>query len=103
MRYVLDKDLMHWGAIVEETEQNTNKFQTKIDSFLKEQKSRLESMLTPDALSIKLAPRIQRLPILSSQDKNGKIDFDWPPEAQLEALAVFRKDMVKLIKLEIWY
>ena len=42
------------------------------------------------------------MPILSSKFKDGRIDFEYPTEADLK-LNANKLELVKLTKIEIWY
>ena len=46
-------------------------------------------------------PQFKRLPILSTQHKNGKIDFEWPTEADM--IDMVKEEIIKIVKIEIWY
>ena len=60
----------------------------------------MEELLLANTLSI-ATPQMRRLPILSTQHKNGKTDFEWPIESDLTEMV--REQVVKITKVEIWY
>ena len=91
---------MYWEAISKGTVKSQSAFQDKIDTFLKKQAEALEEILFANTLAI-ATPSLRKLPILSKAHKNGKIDFEWPTEPDVKEM--LRSQMVKLVKLEVWY
>ena len=79
---------------------NQNRFKRQIDSYIREQSDHLEDLLFSHTLAI-ASPELRRLPILSSVHKGGKVDFEWPSDSEMKDM--LKQQMVKLVKLEIWY
>ena len=60
----------------------------------------MEELLLANTLSL-ATPQLRRLPILSTQHKSGKTDFEWPTEAEITEMV--REQVLKITKVEIWY
>ena len=96
----LHEDLEHWSTIAKGTQRTQSGFKDRIEAFLKSQAEQLEELLLANTLSI-ATPQMRRLPILSTQHKSGKIDFEWPTESDLTEMV--KVQVVKITKVEIWY
>ena len=98
--YLFQENLAYWETISKGTLKNQHCFREKIDTFLKSQADSLEEILFANTLAI-ASPTLRKLPILSTVHKNGKLDFEWPTE--LEMKEMLKKQMVKIVKIELWY
>ena len=70
-------------------------FKAKIDKFLIKQAQKLEEILFDEALN-SMRPKIQKLPILSSKHKKGRIDFEWPTDEDAKEMLLRKDDNVKI-------
>ena len=91
---------MYWEAISKGTIRSQDRFRGKIDNFLKQQAEALEEILFANTLAI-ANPSLRKLPILSTSHKNGRYDFEWPTELNIKEM--LKTQMIKLVKLEVWY
>ena len=68
---------------------NQSNFKDQIDTFLKGQADQLEEILFDNTLAI-ASPQLRKLPILSSRQKGGKTDFEWPSEVEVKDMLMLK-------------
>ena len=95
LKDLLREDANYWETISHRSLEIKLNFKEKIDKFFIKEAKKLEEILFDEALN-NMRPKIQKLPILSSKHKKGRIDFEWPTDEDAKEMLLLKDDDVKV-------